>query len=164
MRKNFGALSDVYPMPVFIVAAYDEEGNPKFEANTTKDDVTEFLESYNYNIYDSIINMADLMATSYAILSPYDRVSDIATRSTPDPKNRNYFKAEFSNLMFYFLEQSGEIEPNSIGTLKATKNISDEQLDKIFYDVSSLFTYYFNNISSTKIKEPQHIKAKENSN
>lgn len=28
MRKNFGALSDVYPMPVFIVAAYDEEGKP----------------------------------------------------------------------------------------------------------------------------------------
>ena len=28
MRKNFGALSDVYPMPVFIVAAYDEDGNP----------------------------------------------------------------------------------------------------------------------------------------
>ena len=29
MRKNFGAQSDIYPMPVFIVAAYDEEGNPK---------------------------------------------------------------------------------------------------------------------------------------
>lgn len=28
MRKNFGAQSDVYPMPVFIVAAYDENGNP----------------------------------------------------------------------------------------------------------------------------------------
>ncbi len=27
MRKNFGADSSVYPMPVFIVAAYDEEGN-----------------------------------------------------------------------------------------------------------------------------------------
>ena len=66
--------------------------------------------------------------------------------------------------MFYFLEQTGEIEPNSIGTLKATYNISDEQLDKIFYDVSSLFTYYFNNISSTKIKESQQIKPKENSN
>ncbi len=26
MRKNFGAQSDVYPMPVFIVAAYDENG------------------------------------------------------------------------------------------------------------------------------------------
>jgi flavin reductase (DIM6/NTAB) family NADH-FMN oxidoreductase RutF len=26
MRKNFGAQSDIYPMPVFIVAAYDEEG------------------------------------------------------------------------------------------------------------------------------------------
>lgn len=28
MRKNFGASSDVYPMPAFIVAAYDEEGKP----------------------------------------------------------------------------------------------------------------------------------------
>ncbi len=28
MRKNFGSQSDVYPMPVFIVAAYDENGNP----------------------------------------------------------------------------------------------------------------------------------------
>ena len=26
MRKNFGAKTAVYPMPVFIVAAYDEEG------------------------------------------------------------------------------------------------------------------------------------------
>ncbi|MBE6799730.1 MAG: flavin reductase family protein [Ruminococcaceae bacterium] len=28
MRKNFGAESSVYPMPVFIVAAYDENGKP----------------------------------------------------------------------------------------------------------------------------------------
>lgn len=28
MRKNFGALTSVYPMPVFIVAAYDENGKP----------------------------------------------------------------------------------------------------------------------------------------
>ncbi len=28
MRKNFGADSCVYPMPVFIVAAYDADGNP----------------------------------------------------------------------------------------------------------------------------------------
>lgn len=28
MRKNFGAQSDVYPMPVFIVASYDENGKP----------------------------------------------------------------------------------------------------------------------------------------
>lgn len=28
MRKNFGPLSDIYPMPVFIVAAYDENGQP----------------------------------------------------------------------------------------------------------------------------------------
>ena len=28
MRKNFGAKPYLYPMPVFIVAAYDEEGKP----------------------------------------------------------------------------------------------------------------------------------------
>ncbi len=28
MRKNFGVKTQVYPMPVFIVAAYDEEGIP----------------------------------------------------------------------------------------------------------------------------------------
>ena len=28
MRKNFGAKPDLYPQPVFIVAAYDENGIP----------------------------------------------------------------------------------------------------------------------------------------
>ncbi|MBP3330623.1 MAG: flavin reductase family protein [Clostridia bacterium] len=28
MRKDFGAKTEVYPMPVFIVAAYDEDGKP----------------------------------------------------------------------------------------------------------------------------------------
>ena len=28
MRKNFGKDSAVYPMPVFIVAAYDKDGKP----------------------------------------------------------------------------------------------------------------------------------------
>lgn len=28
MRKNFGAITSVYPMPVFIVSAYDENGKP----------------------------------------------------------------------------------------------------------------------------------------
>lgn len=28
MRKDFGVKTWVYPMPVFIVAAYDKEGNP----------------------------------------------------------------------------------------------------------------------------------------
>lgn len=27
MRKDFGAKTQVYPMPVFIVAAYDENGD-----------------------------------------------------------------------------------------------------------------------------------------
>lgn len=129
----------------------DENGNPQWDKSIDKDDVTKFLDTYNYNIYDSIINMADLMATSYGVISPYDRVTDIATRTTPDPKNRNYFKAEFSNLMFFFLEQAGEIE--NIGTLKATANTSDEKFDQVFYDISVLFTEYYNNISPKKITQ-----------
>ena len=28
MRKNFGAQSDIYPMPVFIIGTYNEDGTP----------------------------------------------------------------------------------------------------------------------------------------
>lgn len=130
-------------LPGFYV---DENGNPQWTKSAEKDDVTTLLESYNYNLYDSIINMSDLMATSYGTLSPYDRVLDISTRTTPDPQNRNYFKAEFTNLMLYLLEQSREITTNNIGILKATNDISDSKMDEIFYSTSSLFTDYYNKI------------------
>ncbi|MBO5121239.1 MAG: HDIG domain-containing protein [Bacilli bacterium] len=138
----------------------DEEGNPNWQPSAEKDDVTSFLESYNYNLYDSIINMSDLMATSYGTLAPYDRVADISTRTTPDPQNKNYFKAEFSNLMLHLLEQSGEITVNNIGTLKATSDISDSKMDEIFYSVSALFTDYYNQICRYPTKSLQN---KENS-
>lgn len=135
----------------------DENGNPKWDESIQKDDVTLFLDSYNYNSYDSIINMADLMATSYGIISPYERVTDISTRTTPDPRNRNYFKAEFSNLMLHFLNQAGEIE--NLNEIKATPETSDEHLDRIFYEVSTLFSNYFNTICPnkivTKLKTPE---------
>ena len=28
MRKNFGAKAILYPMPVWIIGTYDEDGNP----------------------------------------------------------------------------------------------------------------------------------------
>ena len=136
-------------VPGFYV---DENGNPRWNDIATKDDITFFLETYQYNSYDLIINMSDLIATSNGPTTPYYRVTDIATRTEPDPTNRNYFKAEFSNLMLHFLQKAGEIEPDSIGKLKANTKTSDEQMDSIFHDVSELFTDYYNSISIKKIE------------
>ena len=49
-------------------------------------------------------NIADLIATSDGITTPYDRVQDVATRKKPDIRNRGYFLSEFSNkvLNIYF--------------------------------------------------------------
>ena len=58
----------------------DENGNPNWIEGSIKDDVTEFLENYNYNDYDLIVCMSDLMATAKGITTPYERVNDIATR------------------------------------------------------------------------------------
>lgn len=127
----------------------DENGNPQLDTSFPKDDITAFLDFYNYNDYDSIINMADLMAASYGITSPYERVSDIATRTTPDPRNRNYFKAEFSNLMLYFLARTKQIEYP--GELKAKPETTEADLEQIFYNVSTLFSDYYNTISPTKL-------------
>lgn len=114
----------------------DEQGNPKWTDDAIKDDITLFLENYNYNNYDLLLNLADLMATDKGIVSPYDRVSDIATRKIPDPKNRNYFKANFINLMRYFLKEKFNISFNKV---RASYNVSNDEIDSIFIDISNLF-------------------------
>ena len=65
----------------------DDTGNPRWEENTAKDDITKFLENYQYNEYDNILTIADLMATDKGIVSPFDRIEDIATRKKLDVKN-----------------------------------------------------------------------------
>lgn len=62
----------------------DKAGNPNIDKNIDKDDITLFLEKYKYTEYDIILNIADLMATSSFITSPYERIKDISTRK----KNR----------------------------------------------------------------------------
>lgn len=64
----------------------DDTGNPRWEENTAKDDITKFLENYQYNEYDNILTIADLMATDKGIVSPFDRIEDIATRKKLDVK------------------------------------------------------------------------------
>ncbi len=127
----------------------DEDGNPAWKPGTEKDDVTTFLENYTYSRYDDILNIADLMATSDAIVSPYDRIQDIATRRKLDPTNRGYFLAEFTNKLLEILKETGGNIPESLQTeIKATPNVSIEEINKKFKDVSDIFfNHYRENIS-----------------
>lgn len=127
----------------------DEKGNPDWRPETEKDDITLFLENYKYSKYDDILNVADLMATSSGIVSPYDRIQDIATRRKLDPTNRGYFLAEFTNKLIEFLKESGaEIPENMQREIKATPDVSIVELNERFKIASEVFfNYYKENIS-----------------
>lgn len=124
----------------------NEEGKGVFKNESDKDDITYFLEQYNYNLYDVILNIADLMATSKEITSPYDRVLDVYTRKTPD-RNSPFFKVCFVNAlrrMLYMLNQDEEY------TKLYNKNeVPDEMVDRLFIDTSNEFMDYYIKLQST---------------
>lgn len=146
----------------------DEEGNPAWKEGAEKDDITLFLENYTYSKYDDILNIADLMATSSGIVSPYDRIQDIATRRTLDPTNRGYFLAEFTNKLVEILKETGaEIPENMQSEIKATQDTSVDELNEKFKEVSDVFfDYYRKNISldfvkgAISIEEVSEVAAK----
>lgn len=113
----------------------DDKGQPKWKNEEDKDDIAKFLELYNYDIYDDILNIADLMATDRGIVSPAERIEDIATRKTPDPRNRNYFLSEFINKMREMLAKTGkndEFQPIDY-------RLSDVEIKKMFEETSKRF-------------------------
>lgn len=113
----------------------DDEGQPKWEYEEAKDDVAKFLESYTYNIYDDILNISDLMATDRGIVSPAERIDDIATRKTPDSKNRNYFLSEFINKMSEMLVKIGKIDEFQ----PIDARLEDTKIKELFEDTSKIF-------------------------
>lgn len=134
----------------------DEEGNPAWKDGIEKDDITLFLENYKYSKYDDILNVADLMATSDGIVSPYDRIQDIATRRTLDTTNRGYFLAEFTNKLVEFLKESGAKVPENMSEdLRATPDISIDELNEKFREVSDVFFEYYKENISLDVKKHQ---------
>ncbi len=113
----------------------NQEGEACWESEENKDDITHFLEEYQYNTYDDILNIADLMATSKGIVSPLKRLEDIAQRKTPDPKNRSYFLAKFTNKLNEFLVKMGEIDTYEL------LNPADDpsKIQEVFQSVSATF-------------------------
>ena len=113
----------------------DENGNPSWEETADKDDVTEVLETLEYDDYDMILNIADLMATDKGIVSPFDRVQDVATRKAPDLRNRGYFLSEFTNKLIYAMKK-----------MNSTKNLEEltplmnlEEINDRFKNTSQVF-------------------------
>ena len=82
-------------IPGFYV---DKDGFGVIAEGNKVDDITKFLENYEYNLYDIVLNISDLMATSSGIVSPYERMLDVYTRKTPD-KNSPFFKVCFINAL-----------------------------------------------------------------
>ena len=133
----------------------DENGNPCWKPETEKDDITLFLENYQYSTYDIVLNIADLMATSDGIVSPYDRIEDIATRRKLDPTNRGYFLAEFTNTLIDVIEKTGgEVPENMQKHIKATPNVSIDEINEKFKSTSDLFySHYKESIEKQSDKE-----------
>lgn len=129
----------------------DEEGNPRWKEGTKQDDVTLFLQSYKYTDYDIILNIADLMATSYGIVSPYDRIKDIATRREVDITNRGYFLADITNVYIDFLKKINYIDENT-KYIKATKDVTLEEIEDRFKEVSEYFFEMYMKLSNEKDK------------
>lgn len=134
----------------------DENGFPKWNKNTKKDDVTLFLENYQYTEYDILLTIADLMATDKGIVSPKKRIADIATRRIIDPTNRGYFLADITNT-FIMLLRNLELIDNTVKYIKADKNTSLETIQNYFDDVSEYFFSVFQDLYK-KNKTNEHIK------
>lgn len=136
----------------------DEKGRPSWEQDEFFDDIAEVLCGLKYDEYDDILNIADLMAMSEGVTTPFERVKDVATRKKPDSKNRTYFLSEFMNkllsAMNYTLTEEKRFKPimseeelmtkfkmvsdkfyqfykGELDKRTASKNIVDEELDEI---------------------------------
>lgn len=134
----------------------DEEGNPCWKEDAPKDDVSEFLDNYTYTDYDIILNIADLMATSKGIVSPSERIDDIATRrnNLDESPNRSYFLAEFTNKLIEVLKKmEGKIPENMQSEIKASKDVTLEQIKYKFEKTSELFYAHYKTIYPDPLKK-----------
>lgn len=131
----------------------DENGNQQWAENSIKDDITSFLENYQYTDYDIILTISDLMATDKGIVSPQKRIEDISTRRTIDYTNRGYFLTEITNTLINVLRRLNLINDN-IKYIKSDKNTTLEEIQNYFNYVSTIF---FNEYINININKKQNI-------
>ena len=128
----------------------NENGEGVFENDALLDDVTFFLENYEYNYYDIILNIADLMSTSEGIKTPFERIQNIYSKREPDPRNSLFFKVCVINSLISFISNIKEEEYTPINS----KDINSiEEIDNILLKESDSFMdSYLNIIKKNKTK------------
>lgn len=136
----------------------DEEGNPCKKEGTEKDDLSEFLDNYDYTKYDIILNISDLMATSHGIVSPSERIADIATRRKAfEPISRTYFLAEFTNrLMEMLKDMGGEVPKDMQSRIRPIKDVNLEQVTEKFERASKVFYEHYQKLYGAA-EQPQKV-------
>ena len=118
----------------------DDNGIAHWKEGAERDDISVILDYYEYDDYDYILNIADLMATGTGIVSPADRIADIATRRILDPINRGYFLAELTNTLIDMAKKMGcdvpeELQPK----VYAAKGVTLEEITEKFEKASEYF-------------------------
>lgn len=116
----------------------DSYGNAKWMENSEFDDIKLFLDNYQYNDYDMILNVSDLMATEKGVLSPYDRICDIAKRREIDLTNRGYFLSEFTNTLINLLKRMDLIDKNT-DYIKCGEDVELSYIEDRFKQISKYF-------------------------
>ena len=129
--------------PLLKGFSISKDGIGIWESEEHKDDMALFLDRYEYNLYDLIMNLADLMATSKGIVSIKERFDDIMTRRKPELMDVRYTKACLINEMRYYLEKA-KLADFKGAEIKATKDITLKQVSTLFTEMSSLFFDKFN--------------------
>jgi len=126
----------------------DENGDARWKPDVVKDDVTIFLEKYQFTDYDMILNMADLMATDRGIVSPFDRINDISKRrkNLDEESNRGYFFNDMTNMFVEYLEKIHYID-FQVQPTKKSFNHSLDQIKNKFHTVSDCFFDVYSVIS-----------------
>ena len=117
----------------------DAKDNEKYKDITCVDDLTKVLEKTNYNDYDRILNIADLMATSFGIVSSKDRIKDILTRrnNLEEASNWKYFLVSYYNLLVYILNKMD----NSFSEIDMSLSLEDTK--KLLWNISdTLYNIY----------------------
>lgn len=130
-------------------------GVSTWDPTVETDDLTDFLRNTEYNIYDTLVNIGDLMATEAGIIPVYDRIADIAKRRQIDPTNRTFFFAELINVLNQYLKDSILDEPFEPAV--ATDDTTLEEMDQRLKTTSDVFYAHYKSL------EPEEKVAEKSS-
>ena len=123
-------------------------GVSTWDPSIETDDLTKFLQNTSYNVYDSVLNIADLMATEKDILPVHERLKDIAKRRKIDPTNRPFFFASLINLLNEYLHAS--IIDEDYTPISATDDVSLDSLEQTLINTSNAFFAHYKTLEPTE--------------